>query len=388
MIKVAIYGLVRVLVEWVGILPTWFGVLVLGVGALSAVGGVVYALFQHDLKRLLALHSIENVGIIVLGLGACLLLRAQGADEWAAFALGGGLLHTAQPRGLQGAALPRRGRVREGGRPLELTGWADPAEHAVDRRRVSRRRDGDRRAAAAERLRLGVAHPAGAAARPGLRRCRRWGSRVWRRWRRWPPPRRSPLSLREGRRARAARPAPPRRPGGRGAGRDARSRRRAGGRLCRPGARPGAAFRLARRAGAVVKPPPTRSACSFRARARCPPPGSPSNWSGSPPLRLCAAGASRAPAPTWACGQRVEPRLQWTSAGFTKPLRLMLEVAALRSARSSCARPAASCRTSPTAGTPHLIDEHLLPARRTPRWRGAVHARRLQKGRLGRTSRT
>ena len=58
------------------------------------VGGVVYALFQHDLKRLLALHSIENVGIIVLGLGACLLLRARGADAWAAFALAAALLHT------------------------------------------------------------------------------------------------------------------------------------------------------------------------------------------------------------------------------------------------------------------------------------------------------
>ena len=116
MIKVALYGLVRVLVEWVGVLPVWFGVLVLAVGALSAVGGVVYALFQHDLKRLLALHSIENVGIIVLGLGACLVLRARGADAWAAFALGAALLHTAQPRGLQGAALPRRRRVRAGGR--------------------------------------------------------------------------------------------------------------------------------------------------------------------------------------------------------------------------------------------------------------------------------
>ena len=94
MIKVALYGLVRVLVEWVGVLPVWFGVLVLAVGALSAVGGVVYALFQHDLKRLLALHSIENVGIIVLGLGACLVLRARGADSWAAFALGAALLHT------------------------------------------------------------------------------------------------------------------------------------------------------------------------------------------------------------------------------------------------------------------------------------------------------
>jgi hydrogenase-4 component B len=94
MIKVAVYGLVRVLVDWLGALPVWFGVLVLALGALSAVGGVVYALFQHDLKRLLAFHSIENVGIIVLGLGACLILRARGVDTWAAFALAAALLHT------------------------------------------------------------------------------------------------------------------------------------------------------------------------------------------------------------------------------------------------------------------------------------------------------
>jgi hydrogenase-4 component B len=94
MIKVAVYALVRVLVDWVGVLPVWFGVLVLGVGALSAVGGVTYALFQHELKRLLALHSIENIGIIVLGLGACLILRSRGADAWAAVALGAALLHT------------------------------------------------------------------------------------------------------------------------------------------------------------------------------------------------------------------------------------------------------------------------------------------------------
>ena len=94
MIKVAMYALVRVLVEWLGGLPIWLGVLVLALGALSAVGGVVYALFEHDLKRLLALHSIENIGIIVLGIGACLLLRSRGADQWAAFALGAALLHT------------------------------------------------------------------------------------------------------------------------------------------------------------------------------------------------------------------------------------------------------------------------------------------------------
>jgi hydrogenase-4 component B len=93
MIKVAIYGLVRVLIDWDGVLPVWFGVLVLAVGALSALGGVVYALFEHDLKRLLAMHSIENVGIIVLGIGASLVLRARGADTWAAFALAAALLH-------------------------------------------------------------------------------------------------------------------------------------------------------------------------------------------------------------------------------------------------------------------------------------------------------
>src|SRR5471030_521555 len=94
MIKVAVYGLIRVLVEWLGVLPLWIGVIVICLGALSAVGGVVYAIFQHDLQRLLAFHSIENIGIIVLGIGACLLLRARGADGWAALALAAALLHT------------------------------------------------------------------------------------------------------------------------------------------------------------------------------------------------------------------------------------------------------------------------------------------------------
>jgi hydrogenase-4 component B len=94
MIKIALYGLIRIVVDRLGILPVWFGILVLAVGALSAVGGVLHALFQHELKRLLALHSIENVGIIVLGLGACLILRSRGAQTPAALALGASLLHT------------------------------------------------------------------------------------------------------------------------------------------------------------------------------------------------------------------------------------------------------------------------------------------------------
>jgi len=94
MIKVAVYGLVRVLVDWLGVLPSWIGVLVLAAGGFSALGGVTYALFQHELKRLLALHSIENIGIILLGLGACLVLRSAGAGTWAAIALAASLLHT------------------------------------------------------------------------------------------------------------------------------------------------------------------------------------------------------------------------------------------------------------------------------------------------------
>ncbi len=94
MIKVAIYGLIRVLFEWLGAEPLWLGVLLLGLGTLSAFGGVVYALFQHELKRLLAFHSIENVGIIVLGLGAAMLFESQGRPEWAALAFAAALFHT------------------------------------------------------------------------------------------------------------------------------------------------------------------------------------------------------------------------------------------------------------------------------------------------------
>jgi hydrogenase-4 component B len=93
MIKVALYGLIRVLVEWTQA-PSWVGITVLALGAVSAVGGVVYALFEHELKRLLALHSIENVGIILLGLGAYLTLHAQGQNAWATFGLAAALLHT------------------------------------------------------------------------------------------------------------------------------------------------------------------------------------------------------------------------------------------------------------------------------------------------------
>ena len=120
MIKMAVYGLVRVLVEWLGELPTWYGVVVVVVGGASAVIGVVYAIFQHELKRLLAFHSIENVGIIVLGLGACLLLHTSGADAWAGVALAAALLHTLNHAVFKGLLFLGAGAFEKAAGSLEI----------------------------------------------------------------------------------------------------------------------------------------------------------------------------------------------------------------------------------------------------------------------------
>jgi hydrogenase-4 component B len=93
MIKMGIYGLMRTLLLAGSPPPAW-GYLLLALGVLSALGGVVYALAQHDLKRLLAYHSVENVGIIALGLGAGLVARGWGMGEVALLATAGALLHT------------------------------------------------------------------------------------------------------------------------------------------------------------------------------------------------------------------------------------------------------------------------------------------------------
>jgi len=94
MIKTGIYGLIRVTFEFLTPPEPWWGGLILVVGIVSALLGVLYALMEHDLKRLLAYHSIENIGIILLGLGSALLFQASGHDRLAALALVAGLYHT------------------------------------------------------------------------------------------------------------------------------------------------------------------------------------------------------------------------------------------------------------------------------------------------------
>lgn len=94
MIKTGIYGMARVLFDFLGTPPDWWGVTLLSIGTISAVLGVLYALMEHDLKRLLAYHSIENIGIILMGLGASLMFLHSGHVLLASLALIAGLYHT------------------------------------------------------------------------------------------------------------------------------------------------------------------------------------------------------------------------------------------------------------------------------------------------------
>ncbi|OGG51198.1 MAG: hydrogenase 4 subunit B [Candidatus Handelsmanbacteria bacterium RIFCSPLOWO2_12_FULL_64_10] len=94
MIKLGVYGLVRVGFDWLGVGPVWWGGAALAVAALSAVLGVLYALVEHDLKRLLAYHSVENIGIILLGVGAGMLFQSYRLDDLASLALIAALYHT------------------------------------------------------------------------------------------------------------------------------------------------------------------------------------------------------------------------------------------------------------------------------------------------------
>jgi len=94
MLKTAIYGFVRFTFDFLGGGPIWWGYLVLLAGAISGLLGILYALTEHDLKRILAYHSVENIGIIYLGLGTALVFMANNSPAWAAVALVAALLHS------------------------------------------------------------------------------------------------------------------------------------------------------------------------------------------------------------------------------------------------------------------------------------------------------
>jgi hydrogenase-4 component B len=388
MIKVAIYALIRVLVEWLGVLPEWLGVLVLAVGALSAVAGVVYALFQHELKRLLAFHSIENVGIIVLGLGACLLLRARGAEAWAAFALAAALLHTVNhalfksllflgagsfEKAVGSLELDRLGGLIRGmpwtggafvvgavaiaGLP-PLNGFA--SEWATLQSLLRVPAYGGVADGTAGAVALGAL--AATAALAALCFVKVIGLVLL------GPARRDPV-------AHAT---------------EAPGSMRAGlivlaGGCVLLGVAPGLLF------GSLVGLAPWSSAAPTTAGLDVPGTGDFQSVGVAivlvalvGVLALLRGSRVAAPAQTWACGQLVEPQLAWTSAGFTKPLRLVLEDV-LRPEREITVRREGGVVTevSYEGRVPHLFEERLYRPVAALALHGAHHARRLQSGRLG-----
>jgi hydrogenase-4 component B len=387
MIKLAVYALVRVLVEWLGDPPTWLGVLVLAVGSLSAVGGVLYALFQHDLKRLLALHSIENVGIIILGLGACLTLRALGDDTWAAFALGAALLHTLNHAVFKALLFLGAGAFERAVGVLELDGlggllrrmpWTAGA-FLVGAMAIAGLPPLN--GFASEWLTLqGLLHvPASGATASGIAGAVALAAlaataalavfcfvKV------------VGLVLLGAPRRRAVADAD-----------DAPASMRVGvvslaGACVVLGLAPGVLFEPLAELEPWAPAAPSGMGLDL--------PGTGGLPTGGIALALLALVAllavlrgSRvaAPAPSWACGQLLGPELAWTSAGFSKPLRLVLEPM-LRPERQIAVDVEGGVVTalSYAGRVPHLVEERLYRPVTRVALAAAAHARRLQSGRL------
>jgi hydrogenase-4 component B len=93
MLKTGIYGLLRV-TSLLGVVPAWWGWTLLGLGLISGVLGVLWALAQHDLKRVLAYSSVENIGIILLGMGVGALGLAYREPVVAVLGFTGAVLHS------------------------------------------------------------------------------------------------------------------------------------------------------------------------------------------------------------------------------------------------------------------------------------------------------
>ncbi|NUM55677.1 MAG: hypothetical protein HUU46_18700 [Candidatus Hydrogenedentes bacterium] len=112
-VKMGIYGLLRLL-TWLPPLPTACAGILLAVGIVSGVLGVLYALAQHDLKRLLAYHTIENIGIIAIAISMGMLGQAVNAPAVAALGYGGALLHVTNHALFKGLLFLSAGAVHHG----------------------------------------------------------------------------------------------------------------------------------------------------------------------------------------------------------------------------------------------------------------------------------
>jgi hydrogenase-4 component B len=120
MIKMGVYGIVRFLFFLLPEIPPSFGAIVIAFGLLSGIFGVLYAIAQHDLKRLLAFCSVENIGIILLGVGAASLCLSSGHPGPARLLLAGGLFHVLNHALFKGLLFMGAGAVYHGTRTKNI----------------------------------------------------------------------------------------------------------------------------------------------------------------------------------------------------------------------------------------------------------------------------
>lgn len=123
MIKMGIYGLMRTL-TFLGPPEAWWGTLLIVLGAITGVGGVLHALAQHQLKRLLAYHSVENIGIIAIGVGLGVLGQSRGDPAVSFLGYSGALLHVLNHGLFKGLLFQGAGAVihATGSRDLDTLG--------------------------------------------------------------------------------------------------------------------------------------------------------------------------------------------------------------------------------------------------------------------------
>ncbi len=124
-LKVGVYGLLRTL-SFFHTVPLWWGCCVLILGVVSGVAGVAFALGQNDLKRLLAYHSIENIGIIFMGLGVALIGQTTGSTVMMLLGMSGALLHVLNHAAFKALLFMGAGSVIHavGTREIDLMGGA------------------------------------------------------------------------------------------------------------------------------------------------------------------------------------------------------------------------------------------------------------------------
>ena len=169
MTKVALYGMVRIVFDLVGTVPWWFGGLMMAIGGITAVVGVLFAIVEQDIKRLLAYSTVENIGIIVTGLGLAAAFRDSGMPAIAALAFAAALLHAVNHSVFKSLLFLGAGAVASatGTRDLARLGGLIRS-HAADRLRHADRRRRDLRPAATQRLCFRVAAVSSDLERPAI----------------------------------------------------------------------------------------------------------------------------------------------------------------------------------------------------------------------------